>query len=112
MKVLHECSFDVEEKETGFSFWCPGCESYHGIPVTGPKAWGWNGNEESPTFSPSILVTMGPLCDPVTHLAIPGAPDRVCHSFIINGNWQFLGDCWHDLKGQIVPMVEWDHEHS
>ena len=55
---------------------------------------------------------MGPLCDPVTHLAIPGAPDRVCHSFIINGNWQFLGDCWHDLKGQIVPMVEWDHEHS
>lgn len=28
-----------------------------------------------------------------------------CHSFIREGQWQFLGDCEHKLAGQTVPMV-------
>lgn len=28
-----------------------------------------------------------------------------CHSFIKNGQWQFLSDCAHELAGQTVPMV-------
>ena len=28
-----------------------------------------------------------------------------CHSFLKDGQWQFLGDCAHGLAGQTVPMV-------
>jgi hypothetical protein len=27
-----------------------------------------------------------------------------CHSFIRNGQWEFLGDCAHKLAGQTVPL--------
>ena len=29
----------------------------------------------------------------------------VCHSFVSDGQWQFLGDCTHALAGQTVPVV-------
>jgi len=43
------------------SFWCPGCGEPHAIQVwagPGPR-WGWDGNAERPTFTPSVLVTTG-----------------------------------------------------
>ena len=76
-------------------FWCPGCDDVHLIETEGPYRWEWDGDRETPTISPSILVTMGP----------PSAR-RTCHSFIRNGQWEFLGDCWHELAGQTVPMVD------
>ncbi len=36
---------------------CPGCDSIHQIIFAGPNAWGYNGNPENPTFTPSLLVT-------------------------------------------------------
>lgn len=27
-----------------------------------------------------------------------------CHSFIRNGQWEFLGDCTHPLVGKTVPL--------
>ncbi len=71
--------------------WCPGCEDMHRIYVDGDQAtWTWNGNEDVPTFSPSILVLHG---------------DNRCHSFVVDGVWQFLDDCTHSLAGQHVPMI-------
>ena len=35
------------------------------------------------------------------------APDRVCHSFVTDGNIQFLSDCTHSLAGQTVPLEAW-----
>lgn len=67
--------------------WCPGCDMAHRIDDT----WEFNGNIESPTFSPSILVG--------------GNKGTVCHSFINDGIWDFLGDCTHKLAGQKIPMV-------
>ena len=93
-----------------FSFYCPGCKTHHMVPVKGPRAWGWNGSTDSPTFSPSIKVTMGPKPDPITHLAKKGAPNRICHSFIKDGVWEFLSDCWHDLAGQKIPMEDVDYD--
>lgn len=40
---------------------------------------------------------------PSPHTADPAWGN--CHSFIVNGQWQFLGDCAHALAGQTVPMV-------
>lgn len=28
----------------------------------------------------------------------------VCHCFIVAGQWQFLGDCTHELAGQTVDL--------
>lgn len=89
----------------GLSFWCPGCETLHQINVgigTGPR-WGWNNSVDKPTFTPSILVT---------YPAVPDAEEdfkewrtaRVCHSFVTDGNIQFLSDCTHSLAGQTIPI--------
>ena len=75
--------------------WCPGCQDQHRIIVSGSGAWEWDGNEEMPTISPSLLVNYG---------TIAGVPKR-CHSFVRAGRWEFLTDCTHQLAGQTVPMV-------
>lgn len=30
----------------------------------------------------------------------------VCHSFVTDGNIQFLDDCTHELKGKTVPLED------
>lgn len=32
--------------------------------------------------------------------------ERVCHSFVVDGVWQYLGDCTHAMADQHVPMVD------
>lgn len=91
-------------------FWCPGCDGAHQITVfddpnrQGP-IWGYNGNPDAPTFTPSINVTYnGP------DAGIDGAPPAVCHSFVTDGRIQFLGDCTHALAGQTVDLPDFDEE--
>jgi len=100
------------------AFWCPECESYHAIPVSGGGAWSFNGNEEAPTFAPSILVRGGHYgpggeahCWCKYNAArIAGGKEpsgfacRICHSFVTDGRIQFLGDCTHALVGQTVDL--------
>lgn len=80
----------------GYAFTCPGCGEIHAIPTHGPKAWGFNGDLERPTFTPSILAscTWGEKQE-----------RRVCHSFVRDGQIQFLGDCTHALAGQTVALA-------
>lgn len=103
-------------------FWCPGCDGVHMIrhgEGPGPR-WGWNGNAEKPTFTPSILVSGYDLTPQgranLDAWRAAGCPrpapelDRVptvCHSFVTDGRIQFLGDCTHDLAGQTVDLPEW-----
>jgi hypothetical protein len=86
---------DKDGQELGVHLWvwCPGCDEAHAVRVSstqGDGVWGWNGDLEFPTFTPSLLVT--------------GA--QKCHSFITDGKIRFLGDCDHDLKNQTVPLPE------
>lgn len=83
---------DTDRRERSVWMWCPGCDDLHRIVLDGPSAWEWNGSEDAPTFTPSILVQGGPR-------------GIVCHSFVVDGVWQFLGDCTHALAGRHVPMV-------
>ncbi|WP_370176814.1 DUF6527 family protein [Sphingobium abikonense] len=94
-------------------FMCPGCKAVHGIKVgegAGPR-WGYNGNPDAPTFTPSILVTTGRAVDP-NFKPEPGDPPEVCHSFITDGRIQFLTDSSHALAGQTVPLppFSWGEE--
>lgn len=76
---------------------CPGCEQFHAIPTgegVGPR-WEFNGNIKRPSFNPSLLVRG----------VDDKGRDRVCHSFIVNGIWQFLPDCTHKLAGQNIPLA-------
>ena len=117
--------------EGGLSFWCPGCEQFHTIyhgEGPGPR-WGWNGNVEKPTFTPSVLVRTvrgEGLTDAdweeYDRIATgPGGTEAVlnhpkfrwvCHSFITDGRIQFLGDCTHSLAGQTVDLPSWDRGES
>ena len=89
------------------TFCCPGCRDYfagkarglpamerHQVVVRGAGAWGYNGNPEAPTFTPSVLMSTW-YWDEVTQAKIP----YVCHSFVTDGRINFLGDCTHALRG-------------
>ena len=87
------------------TFWCPGCDGAHQIAVgegPGPR-WGWNNDVDRPTFTPSVLVTYDG-SDADTPDGIPS----VCHSFVTDGQIQFLSDCTHALAGQTVPIPDFD----
>ncbi len=92
--------------------WCPGCDDLHQIEIdqARPTAWHWDGNEGSPTISPSILVggtqwQEGHEFHKGSHTVSVGER-TTCHSFVRNGRWEFLGDCTHHLAGQTVDMVD------
>lgn len=101
-------------------FWCPGCEyvgedgetqgGAHMLPITGSgdigaqPSWGFSGTEDCPTLSPSILskVDFRRVNGEVVHL--------VCHSFMRNGQLEFLEDCNHQYAGQTIglpPLPDW-----
>lgn len=82
----------------GAMFWCPGCEDIHAVRINGTGAWGYNGNPDKPTFTPSVLVTYG-------HV-----DTRRCHSFVTDGRIQFLSDCTHALAGQTVDLPPFPYE--
>jgi hypothetical protein len=107
-------------------FRCPGCEEVHQVPVGSgaPPRWGYNGNPNVPTFTPSILIRGVKLDMPDAELdrilaeyTLPEDRERmladkrintVCHSFVTDGKIQFLGDCTHKLAGQTVPLPDFD----
>ncbi|WP_219631785.1 DUF6527 family protein [Stenotrophomonas maltophilia] len=104
------------------SFRCPGCNLHHAIPVDGrPSAWSFNGDADRPTLEPSILARSGCCYEADWHdqerrrgAAEPcdkGCPDddgisvcHTCHSFVRDGQIQFLSDCTHALAGMTVPL--------
>lgn len=100
-------------------FRCPGCDEAHIVyvePRDGP-AWGFNGDLQRPTFTPSILVTWEYGYPPVTaknfseYQRSPWEQETrkaVCHSFVTDGQIQFLDDCTHALAGKTVPLPVWD----
>ncbi len=88
-------------------FRCPGCEDIHCVQVgagPGPR-WGFNGDFDRPTFTPSILVRWNEPSDIEGEFDDP-TKDRqmICHSFVRDGQIQFLGDCTHTMAGQTVHL--------
>ena len=79
-------------------FYCPGCGQYHGFRVAPDPAhpqapvWRFNWNLDAPTFTPSLLVH--------------GGTEKRCHLYVREGKIIFLDDCWHELKGRTVDLVD------
>jgi hypothetical protein len=97
-----------------FLFKCPGCKTGHFF----NGGWKYNGEPNSPTITPSILVEYTELPDPMPEKGedgkyptredgkILGCKDMRCHSFVTGGKIQFLDDCTHELKGQTVDLPD------
>ena len=90
----------------GWAFYCPGCEcdhiayteeSWNGQDRTG-GVWNWNGDRETPTFTPSLKITY-PLEG--------GKSLKICHFFVEAGQIRYLSDCTHGLKGKTVQMEDY-----
>ena len=90
-------------------FMCPGCNMPHAVGHSGtPPLWQWNGDRESPTLSPSVLVTWSEPSDDPKKFDDPAHDvPRVCHSFVRGGRIQFLTDSTHALAGQEVDLPDW-----
>ena len=108
-------------------FWCPGCAEAHWIgvgPGEGPR-WGYNGDLDKPTFTPSILVRSVRIdggdaeLDRILHsYKLPEDRERmladrrintVCHSFVTDGRIQFLDDSTHALAALTVDLPRFPH---
>ena len=87
-----------------WAFVCPGCGNEHSMRVNGPQKPGWefDGNVENPTFKPSILMMTGPYPDGMARV---GQTD-VCHSFVREGQIQFLSDCTHARKNSTMELPD------
>lgn len=83
----------------GYHFKCEGCKSTHGVYIEGKDVpiWSFNGNEEKPTFKPSVLARWNE--------GVENKP-MVCHSFVTDGKIIYLNDCTHHLKGQTVDLLD------
>lgn len=107
-------------KENTVRFKCPGCSFNHVLNVDAHNrpAWGFNGNAESPTITPSIRAMSGHYVGGRTSAeeCLWCGPKRedddcrdlcyVCHSFVTDGKIQFLSDSTHHLSGQTVDLPD------
>lgn len=85
-------------------YWCPGCDALHGIGINPTKqengaGWDFSGTMECPTYSPSQLCRYNQWTG---HNTLP--KEFVCHTFIRQGQIEFLSDCTHAMKGKTVPL--------
>lgn len=70
-----------------YFFWCPACNQEHHYHVV-PDGWTFNGNWDSPSFSPSLRLDN-------------------CHLFVTDGKIDYCNDCKHHLNGKSqVKMVD------
>ncbi|MET0465277.1 MAG: DUF6527 family protein [Chitinophagaceae bacterium] len=86
----------IEFGNKELAFWCPGCDAAHSITYR-EGGWKWNGSLDKPTITPSLLVNGGLEC--------PDVPR--CHSFVTDGQIQFLADCTHEKAGWKMDIPPW-----
>lgn len=80
-----------------YLFVCPGCRISHVFET--PK-WAFNGDLVQPTIRASYLTYENPGLRKASN-------DRYghrCHSFVTEGNIEFLNDCTHSLAGKTIPL--------
>lgn len=97
-----------------WEFYCPGCGHNHHYTTKnlgmGHPIWVFNGDVESPTFTPSLLNKWGRDADPEWKEPEGAQPSHkwsgTCHLYVTNGQIRYLTDCTHHLAGQVVDMKD------
>lgn len=78
----------------------------HTIYVKGDVVWTFDGNDEAPTFSPSIRITYNGDDHDQRRENGRRAPSACCHYVLINGILSYLTDSSHGLAGQKVALPD------
>src|ERR1700757_3739600 len=91
----------------GYAHWCPACKETHRL----PDGWSFDGNLESPTFSPSFkhtglqtVVVDGRWTGEWVFGADGEALPFVCHYILTAGVLNYCSDCTHTLAGTSVQL--------
>lgn len=85
-----------EGKDSLAIFYCPACRNCHpyNINNTNPKHnWSFNGDLQSPTFSPSLRV-------------LDGKGGTTCHLFVEQGKIKYCDDCPHSYASKTIDLPE------
>lgn len=85
-------------KHIGWVIFCSACECAHRF----DERWTFNGDQESPTFTPSMLVHGWDKTGTLPGYRI----QERCHSFVTDGKIRFLDDCGHAMRGQTVDLPD------
>lgn len=101
----------------GLSFYCNGCKQTHTVNFHPSNQWQFNDDIEKPTLTPSVLVKYrhpkGYSNDNPAPLGYDGEyVTDICHSFVTDGNIQYLSDCTHELAGQTIELPEFKWEED
>lgn len=95
--------------EQSIHFMCPACKRVHSFRVTAPSDnWTYNGNPESPTFSPSLKETYNgwvPAYDGSRGMV---RKEQICHLYLTDGVITYQSDCTHDMAGATIALPDWD----
>lgn len=81
-----------EKTFDAWKWFCKGCGFTHSFWMDG--RWTFDGDEDRPTFSPSLLLKKE---DGWAHQ---------CHTFVRDGRVEYLSDCSHPLAGQTIELPE------
>jgi hypothetical protein len=107
--IALECMDNDGVTHRGWMIFCPACKSGHMF----DERWTFNGDVHKPTFRASMMVRSTRHEPPITaenFAEWKRAPwpqhdvKTVCHSYVTDGQIQYLGDCTHELAGKTVPL--------
>lgn len=90
-------------------FYCPACKFTHSVNVEGHSGpqWTFNGNNDKPTFSPSVKVSWSEPSNTEYEFDDRSKDiQKVCHFFVRDGKIEYCSDSTHDLKGKTVDMIQ------
>lgn len=101
--TVHRPGAPDEEKGERYWFFCDGCSTNHAYTTKLAKGdvghvWEFDGNEESPTFSPSLMCNKDATPEDVARGM------HRCHLYLRAGMVKYLDDCTHHLANQTVPV--------
>ena len=101
--IVGKLNNKLRNMDGGIGHWCPGCDSLHMIYTTKKNIngcqWNFNGNLDSPTFSPSINIRAEDK-DPEWEFL------HICHYFIQDGKLKYCGDSTHKYSGQEIDLPD------
>lgn len=88
------------------AIYCEGCKSHHVFSLD--SGWTFNNDFVKPTFSPSMLVNGNSVPE-----EFKGKEGYLrCHSFVTNGEIQYLSDCDHEYKNTTRKLLPLDEHPS
>lgn len=106
---MGQVSSKLRRGQGAYFHWCPGCQEMHPL----PDSWAFDGNLESPTFTPSFkqegvqrVFINGKWTGAWKRDAEGKTIPFICHYILTGGVLNFCSDSTHSLAGQSLPLPD------